>query len=221
MAYDANAAAKLGHLASLASKVKTELTALDTKFTGSFRSLSVSGNTVSFFTTSDASGTAVATFDFPEELFLSQTGTEIVTNFAWSIATYPGSTNPNLDGKTVLVLAIRGDKATNPSVKYSFVDMAQVMTTLSAGDNSINISGTTINVKRSATAGNLITLNADGLYVGSDDTKVDKVTNAVSGNIVTFGSNGAITDSGIKFATDSEVNEMLETYFPSVSGGGA
>ena len=221
MSYDATAVAKLGHLASLASKVKTELTALDTKFTGSFRSLSVSGNTVSFFTTTDASGTAAATFDFPEELFLSQTGTEIVTNFAWSNATYPGSTNPNLDGKTVLVLAVKGDKATNPSVKYSFVDMAQVMSTLSAGDNSININGTAINVKRSATAGNLIELKSDGLYVGSDSTKVDKVTNAVSGNIVTFGSSGAIADSGIKFATDNEVNEMLETYFPSVSGGGA
>ena len=54
--------------------------------------------------------TALAYFDFPEKLFLDQAGTTVVENFAWSAATYPGSTNPNLDGKTVLVLAVKGDK---------------------------------------------------------------------------------------------------------------
>ena len=45
--------------------------------------------------------------------------------------------------------------------------------------------------------------------------KVDKVTTAVSGNIVIFGENGAIVDSGVKFATDTDVNAMLEEYFPT------
>ena len=273
MAYDANAIAKLGHLASFASKVKSELTALDEKFSGSFRSLSVSGNTVSFFTTTDASGTAVASFDFPEELYLQQVGTEIVENFAWSAATYPNSANPNLDGKTVLILAVKGNKATNATVKYSFVDMANVIKAISAGDTSITVNGYAVNVRISAVTGNLLELKSDGLFVGSDDTKVDKVagkqlstedftsafktklegieataqvnkietvkvdgtalaisnkavdidltgkvdkvTSATSGNIVLFGANGAIVDSGFKIASDADVAEMLETYFPS------
>lgn len=215
MAYDANAVAKLGHLASFASKVKSELTALDEKYAGSFRSLSVSGNTVSFFTTTDASGTAVASFDFPEELYLQQTGTEIVADFAWSAATYPGSTNPNLDGKTVLILAVKGNKSTNATVKYSFVDMANVIKAISAGDASITINGYAVSVRLSEVTGNLLELKSDGLFVGSDDTKVDKVTNATSGNFVLFGANGAIADSGFKIASDADVNEMLETYFPS------
>lgn len=166
---------KVSGLKAVAQRVKNELDTLDTKFTGSFRSLSVSGNTVSFFTSTDAGGTAVATFDFPEEIFLQQTGTQVVENFAWSAATYPSSTNPNLDGKVVLVLAIRGDKATNPTVKYSFVDMAKVVKTYTAGDNSININGSQISVKVSAVTGNLLELGNDGLFVGSDDTKVDVV----------------------------------------------
>lgn len=278
MAYNANDIAKLGHLASLASKVKGELTSLDNKYAGSFRSVSVSGNTVSFFTTTDASGTAVASFDFPEELYLQQVGTEIVENFAWSAATYPGSTNPNLDGKTVLVLAVKGNKATNATVKYSFVDMANVIKAITAGDASITVNGYALNVRISAVTGNLLELKSDGLFVGSDDTKVDKVTgkqlstedyttaektklagieeeaqvnkiesvkvdgtalaitnkavdidltgkvdkvtSATSGNIVVFGTNGAIADSTFKVASDADVAEMLETYFPSVAGGG-
>ena len=277
MAYNANDIAKLGHLASLASRVKTELTALDEKFSGSFRSLSVSGNTVSFFTSTDASGTSVASFNFPEEIYLQQVGTEIVENFAWSNATYPGSTNPNLEGKTVLVLAVKGDKQTNATVKYSFVDMAKVIKAISAGDNSINVNGYAINVKVSAVNGNLLELKSDGLYVGSDSTKVDKVEgkglstedystaektklasieagaqvnviesvkvdgtalaisnkavdidltgkystiSATQGNIILFGASGTVADSGVKFATDADVSEMLNTYFPTVSGGG-
>lgn len=99
--------------------------------------------------------------------------------------------------------------------------MANVIKAISAADNSITVSGYTIAVKVSAVTGNLIELKSDGLFVGSDDTKVDKVTSAVAGNIVTFGSGGAIVDSGAKFASDSDVNSILDTYFPTVSGGGA
>ena len=34
------------------------------------KSLSVSGNTISFFTSADGTGTAAYTVDFPEEIFL-------------------------------------------------------------------------------------------------------------------------------------------------------
>lgn len=212
MAYNAYDVARLGHLASLSAKVKSDLAKLDNKFTGAFRSLSVFGNTVSFFTSTDASGTAVATFDFPEELFLQQAGTQLVENFTFSTAAYPDATNPELEGKTVLVLAVKGDKNT---VNYSFVDMAKVIKAISAGDTSITVNGYAISVKISAATGNLLELKTDGLFVGHDNTKVDKVTNAVTGNIVVFGANGAIVDSGVKFASDADVNAMLEEYFPS------
>lgn len=172
--YDENAVAKLKHLGALAQKTKAAIDAVDSKYAKAFQSLSVSGNTVSFFASTDGTGTAVATLDFPEELFLQQAGTEIVENFAWSAVAYPNSTNPSLEGKTVLVLAVKGD-ATNPTVKYSFVDMAKVARAINAGDNSINVNGNTLSVKISAVTGNLLELKSDGLFVGSDDTKVDKV----------------------------------------------
>lgn len=165
---------KVGQLQTVLTRVNTELGL-------TVRSHAVSGNTVSFYGSKDGSGTALFSFDFPEELALQQLGTEIVENFAFSAATYPGATNPNLDGKTVLVLAVKGDKATNPTVKYSFVDMAKVIKAISAGDNSINVNGYVIKVNISAVTGNLLELKSDGLYVGSDDTKADKVTGATAG----------------------------------------
>ena len=138
--YNVNDTVKLGGLKSLAQRTKTELDKLGNKIATAFKSLSVSGNTVSFFGTTDASGTALATFDFPEEIFLDQAGTTLVENFAWSLATYPGSTNPNLDGKTVLVLAVKGDKETNPTVKYSFVNLEKLIDAYTAGDNCRAIS---------------------------------------------------------------------------------
>ena len=207
--YNENSVARLKHLASLATRTNTELGA-------TFRSASVSGNTVSFFNSKDGTGTAAFTFDFPEELFLSQTGTELVSNFAFSSITYPGATNPNLDGQTVLVLAVRGNAA-DPTVNYSFVSLNNLIDTYLAGDNSININGYNINVKISANTGNLLELENDGLFVGSDDTKVDKVTNAGLSNFAIFGESGAIVDSGVTFASDADVNAMLTSVFGAAS----
>ena len=211
--YDTNNLVKLGALQALAQRTKNELTAIDTKFASAFRSMSVSGNTVSFFNSTDASGTALATFDFPEEIFLDQAGTTLVENFAWSLATYPGSTNPNLEGKTVLVLAVKGDKETNPTVKYSFVNLEKLIDAYTAGDNSITINGYSVTVKISQTLGNLLELKNDGLFVGSDPTKIDKVTNAVQGNFATWGLSGALVDSGVTFAINNDVTAMITDVF--------
>lgn len=199
---------KVGQLQTVLTRVNTELGL-------TVRSMTVSGNTVSFYGSKDGSGTALFSFDFPEELYLQQTGTEIVSNFAWSNATYPGSTNPNLDGKTVLVLAVKGDKQTGATVKYSFVDMANVIKAISAGDNSINVNGYVIKVNISAVTGNLLELKSDGLYVGSDDTKADKVANATAGNIATLDANGNLVDSGVTFAADADITTMLNNVFGS------
>ena len=130
-----------------------------------FKSLTVSGNTVNFYTNTSGTGTAAATFDFPEEIFLDQASTSLVENFSWSAATYPNSTNPNLNGKTVLVLGVKGDKQTNPTVKYSFVSLEKLIDTYTAADNSITVSGRTVAVKVSAVTNNAITLKSDGLHV--------------------------------------------------------
>jgi len=137
--YNPEAVARLKHVNALA-----QLTV--GKLTETIKYVSTSGNTVSFFTTADGSGTAAFTFDFPEELFLDQAGTTLVENFAWSAVTYPNSTNPNLDGKTVLVLGVRGNAAT-PTVKYSFVNLEKLIDTYTAADNSININGYTVAVR--------------------------------------------------------------------------
>lgn len=172
--YNTNNLVKLGALQSLAQRTKNELGALDTKFSSAFRSMSVSGNTVSFFTSTDASGTAAATFDFPEEIFLDQLQTQFVSNFAFSAATYPGATDPNLDGKPVFVLAVKGDATINPTLTYSFVNVEYLVDTYTAADNTININGYTVNVKISAVANNAITVQSDGLHVDISG-KVDKV----------------------------------------------
>ena len=82
-----------------------------------------------------------------------------------------------------------------------------------AGDNSININGYSVTVKISQTAGNLISVESDGLYVGSDPTKIDKVTNAVQGNFATWGVSGALVDSGVTFATNNDVTAMITDVF--------
>ena len=70
------------------------------------KSLGVDGNTVNFYTSTDKSGTAAFTVDFPTEMFLAQTKTEFVPSFAFSETTYPGATDPKLEGKPVMVLAV-------------------------------------------------------------------------------------------------------------------
>ena len=170
MAYNPNDVARLKHVAQLAQVVKSNLDALDSN---AIQYVSTSGNTVSFFTNNDGSGTAAFSFDFPEELFLDQVGTTLVDNFSWSALSYPNSTNPNLNGKTVLVLAVKGDAQT-PTIKYSFVDLSKLIDTYTAADNSINISGHSIAVNLSATTGNALSLVNDGLHVDISG-KVDKV----------------------------------------------
>ena len=202
--YNPEAVARLKHVNALA-----QLTV--GKLTETIKYVSTSGNTVSFFTTADGSGTAAFTFDFPEELFLDQAGTTLVENFAWSAVTYPNSTNPNLDGKTVLVLGVRGNAAT-PTVKYSFVNLEKLIDTYTAADNSININGYTVAVKISTSANNAITLENDGLHVDISG-KADKAANPTAGNIATLDANGNPTDSGVTFATDAEVINMLNGTF--------
>ncbi len=80
----------------------------------------VEGNKVKLFTSTDKTGVAAFEFDFPVEMVLDQAKTAFVPKFAWSAETYPGSTDPKLEGKPVMVLAVKGSDG---SVAYSFMGM--------------------------------------------------------------------------------------------------
>lgn len=137
------------------------------------KSLGVDGNTVNFYTSTDKSGTAAFSVDFPSELFLDQTKTTFVAKFKFDAATYPGATDPKLDGKPVMVLAVKGE---NPdSCTYSFLSMAALVDTYKAKavgkdtSTTVSIAGYEVDVKVnvSAAEGNALTLKEDGLYVST------------------------------------------------------
>lgn len=201
---------KVSQLQTSLTRVKTVIDELDGR---KLQNVTVTGNTISFWTSDDTTGTATATVDFPEEIFLDQLQTKFVQNFAFSAATYPGATNPNLDGKPVFVLAVKGDKETNPTLTFSFVNLEGLIKTYTAGNAAINIAGTSIAVSLSANAGNILSIANDGLLGEM------KVAGAVQGNIATFGASGAVIDSGFTVADDNTINTMLNSVFGTVGGG--
>jgi hypothetical protein len=203
MAYNANALVRLFALKNLAAKTKAEIDNINTDVSKAIKSLGVDGNTVSFYTSTDKSGTAAFSVDFPSELFLDQTKTTFVAKFKFDAATYPGATDPKLDGKPVMVLAVKGQNPDNCT--YSFLNMAALVDTYAAkatgkdASTTVTIAGYEIEVKVnvSATAGNALSLKSDGLYVDISG-KADKAKNATAGNFAALDGEGNLTDSGKK-----------------------
>ena len=109
---------------------KDAFTHVQTAANAAIKSLGVDGNTVNFYTSTDKSGTAAFSVDFPSELFLDQTKTTFVAKFKFDAATYPGATDPKLDGKPVMVLAVKGENPDNCT--YSFLNMAALVDTYAA-----------------------------------------------------------------------------------------
>ncbi|MBQ4469061.1 MAG: hypothetical protein II917_02850 [Synergistaceae bacterium] len=218
MAYDVN------HLVTL-SELKQAAQVFKVESDKAIKSLSVSGRTISFFTTENATGTALATVDIPKDLFLGQARTQFVQSFTFNAATYPGAVNPSLDGKPVFVLAVRGSTdpangTVNDTVSYSFLDVSALVDTytVKSGDSAkvLTIAGYEVEFKISATAGNILTANSDGLYA------TNRLGSFTQGNIVTSDANGAPQDGGIPastilvdgdVATAAEVTEMLNEVF--------
>ena len=203
MAYNATALVRLSALKNLAAKTKAEIDNINTDVSKAIKSLGVDGNTVSFYTSTDKSGTAAFSVDFPSELFLDQTKTTFVAKFKFDAATYPGATDPKLDGKPVMVLAVKGQNPDNCT--YSFLNMAALVDTYAAkatgkdASTTVTIAGYEIEVKVnvSATAGNALSLKSDGLYVDISG-KADKAKNATAGNFAALDGEGNLTDSGKK-----------------------
>lgn len=174
-------------------------------------------NTLKFYKTEDGSGDAAYTFNLPEEMFLDQAKTVFVNDFAWSQETYPGSTDPSLDGKPVLVLAVKGDDATT----FSFVSLEKLIdiytgettttsTTTVSADNKISV-----DVKVSSTEGNVLVVDENGLFVPTPEEiditgKADKVAEATEGNFAGLDAEGNLTDSGKKPADFDEAGAAAQ-----------
>lgn len=127
-------------------------------------------NTLKFYTSEDKSGDPVAALTLPEETFLDSSKTEFVNEFAWSNTKYPKSTNPDLDGKPVLVFAVK----TKKTVKYSFISLDTVVCKLTGAstdtaDVSLTDNAVSVGVKVSELPGNRVVVKDDGLYVGVVD----------------------------------------------------
>ena len=217
--YNTSNLTNLGQLKKLASRVKTELDAINSSLDNAIKAASYSDNTLKLFRGTDTTGTAAFTFNLPEEMFLDQTKTEFVPDFEWSSTDYPGSTDPDLDGKPVMVLAVKGD-ATNPT--YSFLDMEALVDTYTANDDSVTVGSYKIAVKIDSTAGNALQLvSGKGLRVDISG-KADKVANATSGNFAGLDSNGNLTDSGSKaadFATADHTHSDKADKVDSATNG--
>ena len=178
-----------------------------------------------------------------KETFLELLKTEFIPNFSFNSTTYAGATNPSLDGKPVLVIAVKQIDHNNnnaETITYSFLDMSALVDTYTAKagasaqilniagyeievkfDNTISSSANGLGVAVSAVANNAITKQSDGLHVDISG-KADKVASATAGHLSGLDANGNPTDTGIvaadvltkaDVATDAEVNEMLAKYF--------
>lgn len=172
-------AAEVTGLGALATKDKVAEADLDTAFGNKIDEIATAGgealkgvksdgNTIQFYTDQAMEGSATFTIDLPEEYFLDQTKTVFVEAFTWSAETYPGSTNPELDGKPVLVLAVKSQDGSE--VTYSFINLEKMIDVYTGGQTqtaTIAVSGNeiTATVRVSATAGNQIVTNEDGLFV--------------------------------------------------------
>lgn len=102
----------------------------------------------------NAAGQVVKYINLPEEIYLRSVGTTFVSNFTWNAQSYPNTTNPNLNGKPVLVLHVKGDSLNNPYDNYFFINFGDIIN--SKADKVSN-----------ATAGNIATLDQNGNLVDS------------------------------------------------------
>lgn len=193
---------------------------IDSAKTKAIKAIEVKDNAINFYAnpTPDATTTPDFTVDMPVEYFLDQAKTTMVQEFAWSEATYAGSTNPNLDGKPVLVLAVKGD---DDSVVYSFLNMETLIDVyVGEGTQSVVLEVSednkiSANVKVSTEEGNIISIKEDGLFASVTEVdisgKADKLVNPESGDPVVKAGQILVDDgNGNLAATGKTIAELVE-----------
>lgn len=141
-----------------------------------FKAIEFENNTLKLYRTEEKTDEPVS-ISLPEERFLDQAKTTFVDPFTWSLETYPGSEDPSLDGKPVLVLGVKGDTTTT----YSFVNLEKLMPKAAEiSKESGNLleekdDGLFVDVPISEEADNRLEKKEDGFYVKIDLTE-EKVT---------------------------------------------
>ena len=231
-------------LQQLAVQTKNRITSTNTY---NIKYVNTENNVLKFYRDYDAENGVTGvepafTIDFPSEIFLDGLNTTFEPNFTWSNVTYPGSTDPNYNGKPVLVLAIKTQPANNVAATtiYHFISLNSLVDiyTIAAGDSSkiLSIAGYTVTVNISSAANNAITVQNDGLHVDISG-KTDKVTRnpipfnpydeneeaqdyadfntdySMESNIALLTASGNLKDSGIRVATSEEVTTLLNSIF--------
>lgn len=169
----------LAQLRKLAERTNEELDQ-------TIRTVRVEDNNIKFYNEKNAGANDKPAFVVAlskSDTVVEQVDIELVENFTFSKDKYTDAVNPNLDGKTVLVL--------KKNTGYEF----------------INISGIAEAVKISAADGNALEAKDDGLYVTT------RVEDAIENNIIISSQNGQPADSKRTFASDNEVQEMLNEVF--------
>lgn len=230
----ANTYITLQNLQNYDGKIKNYVDLADAK---SLKGYLKVGNTWNFYTVEapTAEDTPAFSIDVPTEYFLDQAKTTFVQEFAWSAEAYAGSVNPELDGKPVLVMAVKGDDG---SVTYSFVNVetlvdiytgaeTETVAVVVSEDNII-----TADVKVSAEVGNLIEVKEDGLYVAVEPVdisgKADKVADIKEAQILVDDGEGNLAASGVtieelkasvtedimaNFDLETDVNAEIDSWF--------
>ncbi len=230
MTIDMTKLVKLNALDKLAAVTHAGIDKAQSAADAGFKKGIVDGNTVNFYTDADATSTdtAVFSFDFAAESFLDQAGTTFTSSFTFSTATFgTGTTDPNLDGKPVLTLAVKTvDAQNNETINYSFLnveDLVDIYTvaTDTTSQRVLSISGNQITFSLSTDTDNALTTTATGLKVDITG-KADKDTDATVNNIAKFDANGNPVDAEIAanalvltsdIAPDSDVSSVLTSYF--------
>ena len=165
-------------------------TYIDSEKTKALKALAVKDNKINFYV--NPAPTDDTTPDFPTEYLLDQTKTTFVQEFAWSDTTYTGSTDPSLEGKPVLVLAVKGEE---DEVTYSFVNLETLVDIYEGGETETatvtvdaDTNEITVEVKVSAEEGNILEVKDDGLYASVTTVdisgKADKLVDPESGDAV-------------------------------------
>ena len=195
------------------------------------------GNTWNFYTVENPTEADTPAFgiDVPTEYFLDQAKTTFVQEFAWSEELYAGSVNPNLDGKPVFVMAVKGD---DESVTYSFVNvetLVDVYTGEETATAAVSVSADnkiSAEVKVSTEEGNIIEVKEDGLFATVEPTdisgKADKVVEIKEAQILVDDGEGNLAASGItieelkatvtegimaNFDMETDVNAEIDSWF--------
>ena len=152
-------------------------TYIDSEKTKALKALAVKDNKINFYVNPAPADDTTPDFtvDFPTEYLLDQTKTTFVQEFAWSDTTYTGSTDPSLEGKPVLVLAVKGEE---DEVTYSFVNLETLVDIYEGGETETatvtvdaDTNEITVEVKVSEAEGNILEVKDDGLYASV--TQVD------------------------------------------------